>query len=220
MNSAQKKKYLKITNDLIEESSAVLGSKYQPNRHYRLFNVDAQKLNKWMGKFKSLGHQLGNAAAPWQEIFSLDTKKNSLSLAQRVLGTIEAIQHEIENDYLSSFTQFVKAETLADLLEQAEHLKEQGYYLAAAVIGRAILEEHLRNLCEEIGCMPEKNKPTINDFNQSLYKEKHYSKIVMKHVDTLAAIGNAAAHNTDEFNSSDAEKLINDLPSLIDSTKV
>ena len=81
-----------------------------------------------------------------------------------------------------------------NLIEQAEHLFNSGYHLAAGVIGRAILEEHLRTTCETIGCLPAKPRATINDFNQALYGAQHYTKIKMKQIETLTTIGNDAAH--------------------------
>ena len=73
-------------------------------------------------------------------MFSTEPKRNTLIFVEMVLGALEAIQHELENDHLETFTQLVKAETLADLLEQAENFFENGYHLAAGVIGRAVLE--------------------------------------------------------------------------------
>jgi hypothetical protein len=121
---------------------------------------------------------------------------------------------------LQIITQLVKAETLADLLDQAEHLYESGYHLAAGVIGRAVLEEHLRTTCFNLNCSPTKKRPTINDFNQALYGIQYHSKIKMKQADTLAAIGNDAAHNNPEMDSSDVKTLLTDLPEIIDSTGV
>jgi hypothetical protein len=121
---------------------------------------------------------------------------------------------------LQTITQLVKAETLADLLDQAEHLYESGYHLAAGVIGRAVLEEHLRTTCFNLNCSPTKKRPTINDFNQALDGIQYYSKIKMKQVDTLEAIGNDAAHNNPEMDSSDVKTLLTDLPEIIDSTGV
>ena len=181
--------------------------------------VDLQLFHKWWGKIKSFGYQLGEAAKPWQEIFS-SNPNNSLGSVKVLLGSLESIRHELENDYLQTITQLVKAETLADLLDQSEHLYESGYHLAAGVIGRAVLEEHLRTTCSNLNCIPTKKRPTINDYNQALYGIQHYSKIKMKQIDTLAAIGNDAAHNKPEMDSSDIKKLLTDLPETIDSIGV
>ena len=219
MEQSQKQKFLDILNSLINEAESVLGSQFESHYVGRPKYVDLQKFHEWWGKIKSLGHQLGVAAKPWQELFS-SSPNHSLGSVKAILGTLQAIKHEIENDYLQNITQLVKAETFADLLEQAEHLYNNEYYLAAGVIARAVLEEHLRTTCVHLNCVPNKRRPTITDYNQALYKLRHYSKIKMKHVDMLASIGNAAAHNEREVDILEIKKMLTDLPELIDSTGV
>lgn len=219
MSQTHKDKLLKINENLIEEAKTVVASQFDSAFSVNTF-VDIQLFHKWWGKVKSFGHQLGTAARPWQEMFSTDPKPNTLGFVKRVLGTLEAIRHELENDYLETVTQLVKAETLADLLDQAEHLFENGYHLAAGVIGRAVLEEHLRSTCDALSCSPPKRRPTISDFNQALYGVQHYSKIKMKQIDVLASIGNDAAHNNPNLYPADVKKMLADLPVVIDSTRV
>lgn len=220
MNHTHKERLLRINAELIAEADGVVATKYNTRTLGAPTYVEPQALHKWWGKVKSFGHQLGTAAKPWQEMFSGDPDRNTLGFVKRVLGTLEAIQHEIEHDHLNSFTQLVKAETLADLLDQSQHLFDAGYHLAAGVIGRAVLEEHLRATCHTLGCAPTKKRATLNDFNQALYGEDHYSKTKMKHIDALASIGNDAAHNKPELDSADVKKLLQDLPGVIESTGV
>ena len=163
MNQSQKDKFLKITDSLIDEAKSVLDSQFESHYVGRLKYVDLQQFHKWWGKIKSLGHQLGVAAKPWQELFS-SNPNNSLASVKVLLGTLQAIKHELENDYLQNITQLVRAETLADLLDQGEHLFDSGFHLAAGVIGRAVLEEHLRTTCIYLNCKPNKKRPTINDY--------------------------------------------------------
>ena len=221
MNQTLKDKLIRINEELINEAKVVVDSQFRGGtRGAPQIFVDLQLLHKWWGKVKSFGHQLGTASKPWQDMFALNPEGNRLAIAERVFGTLEAIKHELENDHLQTITQLVKAETLADLLDQAEHLFKNGYHLAAGVIGRAVLEEHLRTTCDTLGCSPSKKRPTINDYNQALYGIQHYSKIKMKQVDALASIGNDAAHNNPSLESADVKKLIFDLPELIESTHV
>jgi hypothetical protein len=215
MNQSQKAKLIKINGDLIEEAKAVVATNFRTGAIGAPKFVSIQAFYRWWGKVKSFGHQLGTAAKPWQEMFATEPKRNTLTFVETVFGTLEAIQYELENDHLETITQIVKAETLADLLEQAENLFENGYHLAAGVIGRAVLEEHLRTICDNLVCTPSKKRPTINDFNQALYGIQHYSKIKMKQIDTLAAIGNDAAHNSPDLDSTDVKKMLVDLPEVI-----
>lgn len=140
-------------------------------------------------------------------------------IQRKIHGTIIAIKHELENNHLQVFDEIVRGETLTDLLEQAEYLLEKGYYLAAGVIGRAVLEEHLKELCKLLNLETKKNKPTINDYNIALYKAEHYIKTRMKEIDTLASIGNDAAHNKEDLTKEDVKKLISEIPGILDSTR-
>lgn len=219
MKQSLKSKLLGINDGLIAEGCEVVASKFNTSEYGDPTFVDLQSLYKWWGKVKSFHHQLGSAAKPWQETLTTDPQRNELTFAKIVLATLEAIKHELENDHLDTFTTLVRAETLADLLDQSQHLFEKGYYLAAGVIGRAVLEEHLRTTCDTLGCMPDKERPTINDFNQSLYSIQHYSKIKMKQIEALTAIGNDAAHNKSSLESTDVKKLLADLPEVIESTR-
>jgi hypothetical protein len=139
-------------------------------------------------------------------------------LCQEGLGTLEALKHQLEHGYLEKYSDLVRADTLADLLEQAEQLHDGGYHVAAAVVARAVLEEHLRTTCAALGCSPMRSRPTVNDFNQALYAHQHYSKTKLKHIEALAATGNAAAHNEPGLASSDVARLIRELPEVLEST--
>ncbi len=216
----KKEKYVEILNNLINEGNQVVATQFEVSIIGAPTYVDVQSLNRWFGKIKSLYYQLGKSAEPWKKILSEDPKQNTLFFTKQVIGTLEAIKFEIENDHLDSFTRIIRAETAADLMEQAELLLTNGFYLAAGVIGRAILEEILRKTCESLSCSPTKEKPTINDYNQSLYANQHYSKTRMKQIEALAAIGNDAAHNSPNLSKDDVKRLINELPELIEGVLV
>lgn len=221
MNQLIKEKLIKINESLINEAQNVIDTQWRSRALGSILRVKTTPVFRWMGKVKSFCHQLGLASKPWKEILLADDPKtNSLSFVYQVLGTLEAIKYELENDHLETFTQLVRAETLAELLDQAEYLLRKEYFLAAGVIGRAVLEEHLRATCTTLEIEIQKSKPTINDFNQALYKFDFFSKIKMKQVELLAAIGNNAAHNKDELTKDDVKKLISDLPGLIESTNI
>ena len=79
------------------------------------------------------------------------------------------------------------------------------------MLGRAVLEEHLRTLCDARGCILSKAKPTLNDFKDELYRNKHVNLTEMKHIESLAAIGNNAAHNKPELSQTDVDRLLRDV---------
>lgn len=173
--------------------------------------VDLETFHQWCASCRLLLQQLGPFAEPFQDVLSREDQRNNTFAVKTKLGTLQSILESVEHGRLAAFEDIVFAEAFANLIEQGEYLLEKDYHLAAGVIFRAVLEERLRRLCDVNGAMPAKPRPTIADFNQSLYKANVYDKIVMKHVDAMSAVGNAASHSSDDFNPADVTQLHNNL---------
>ena len=127
-----------------------------------------------------------------------------------MLGTLEGILNSISKGMLITVEDLIIAEAFDDILEQGEYLFQQGYLLAAGVLGRAVLEEHLRKWCGRTGCMPQKAKPTLDDYKSALYSIQAMDKVTMKHVEAMAAVGNDAAH-AKQVQKEDIERFITDV---------
>lgn len=177
--------------------------------------VDLEGFKKWIGSFHLLLSLLGHLGKPWQDIYESSKEANRLENALSVLGSLKSIRDSLDDGLLVGFEDIVYAEAFSDLMEQAEHLYEQGYFLASGVLLRAILEERLKKLRQRNGCLPGKARPTINDYNQNLYAGKVYDKITFKHVDSMAAVGNAAAHNDPQLNKQEVKRLLRDLSAFL-----
>jgi hypothetical protein len=141
--------------------------------------------------------------------------ENDLSAAIGTQGALKGIRQSLQEGLIVRFEDLVLAETFSDLCEQADYLFQQGYFLAAAVIARAVLEERLRRLCTAHECLPDRERPTLGDFNTELYKRTIYDKITFKHVDALAAIGNNAAHNNPDLEKQDVRRLLDGLQGFL-----
>ena len=177
--------------------------------------VDLQGFGKFIGRLKSLAFILGEFGQPWKEELAKDYAMNGHGATVRLIGLLEAIKNDIENDHLLRAEGLIRADTLTELFEQSQYLLEQGYYLAAGVLARAVIEQHLRKRCEELECMPSKNRPTLNDFNQSLYVSKNIDKTLMKHIDALAVIGNDAAHNNPSLQKENVDRLVAEVLNIV-----
>jgi len=177
--------------------------------------VNLEGFKKWIGSFNLLLSLLGHLGKPWKDIYEESKKGNRLENALSVLGSLKSIKESLDDDLLVRFEDLVYAEAFSDLVEQSEYLYGQGYFLASGVILRAILEERLKKLCEQNGCLPSKNRPTINDYNQNLYTANIYDKISFKNVDSMAAVGNAAAHNDPNLDKLEVERFLRDLPQFL-----
>lgn len=200
-------------NRLITEGQKVLGTKFTAGQFGDYQGVDLKAFAKWQAGCANLIRVLGAIAEPWKGIFSL--LDNRVTIAIGMMGALEAIQEAAQHGLLVKVEDLTRAEAFEGLLEQAEYLDGEGYFLAAGVLGRAVLESHLRKWCEVTKCLPSKPKPTINDFNASLYRDKHINKMEMKHIEAMATIGNSAAHNDPMLTKEDAERLLRDVRDLL-----
>jgi hypothetical protein len=179
--------------------------------------VKMQPFHRWSTSARHLVEMLGPLGKPWAPLFD-KTGPNLHSYAVARLGALESIRDNLEAGRLARVEELVNAETFANLLEQAEHLLAQKYDRAAAVLCRAVLEERLRLLCDARNVLPEKSKPTINDYTQSLYAADVIDKMAMKHVEAMAAVGNAAAHG-DDLTAQDAKRLLRDVTDFLNYHK-
>ncbi|MBB3208601.1 hypothetical protein FHS27_004433 [Rhodopirellula rubra] len=206
-----------LVRNLIDEGDRVLGTEWKQSGNWvggapRF--VDLAQFKKWRASCALLVELMGDLADPWREVLARDSP-NNIETAIGMQGTLKAIDEALDNDLLVRFEDLVFAEAFSDLVEQAEYLFGQGYVLASGVILRAVLEERLLQMCDRGGCLPTKKRPTIADYNTELYKAKVYDKITMKHVDSMAAIGNDAAHNNPDLQKDDVGRFRHDLISFL-----
>ncbi len=116
------------------------------------------------------------------------------------LGILEAILDEIENGWYKSVRSVVSAEVFSDFIEMANHLLEEGYKDAAAVMLGSTLEEHMRQLARENNVQIEievKGKiasKKADVLNADLVKAGVYSKLDQKNITAWLGLRNSAAH--------------------------
>jgi hypothetical protein len=124
------------------------------------------------------------------------------------LAVVKAAWNDYSKGYLTEVRTMIRAEVFDDLLEQGQHLFEQGYYLPAAVLAGGVLEETLRKLCERNGIVLS-SKPKLDGMNTELAKKGVYNTLLQKRITWLADIRNKAAHGQlTEFSSSDVDTML------------
>jgi hypothetical protein len=188
----------KLLDNLIAEGDTVLRTTWQPGGNWVMgppTYVDLALFTKWRARCKLLPSLLGRLGRPWAAELTA-AWNNTAEHAITTQGTLQAIKVSAAEGMLLELQDLILADAFSSLVEQAEYLLDQGYFLASGVLLRAVLEERLRRLAECHDVTPAKPKPTLNDYNADLYKASVYDKITFKDVDGLVAIGNDAAHNT------------------------
>ena len=209
----------KICEECIVEGEALLQTKWVDDSmgEFKIINpktyVNLEKFKEWKSNCNVLISILRDHSEPWDELFK-GNKTNTIENAKSMLGGLKSILTSIEKGYLIRVEELVFAEAFSNLMEQAEHLYELKYFLAAGVVTRAILEEKLRNLCHSCNVQFTKAKPTLSDYNNELYKLKMIDKIEMKNIDFLISVGNNAAHNQ-PIKEDEIQKLISGVKTIL-----
>jgi hypothetical protein len=206
-----------LVQKLITEGDAVIASKWQPGGNWITgppTYVDLEMFQQWRGRCRLLLTLLGPLAGPWEPVLG-STMENKFTAAKSTQGALKGIQQSIDEGLLVRFEDLVLAEAFSDLSEQAGYLFGQGYFLAAGVIARAVLEERLRRLATVNACLPTRARPTLADFNGELYKKGVYDKVAFKHVESLAAVGNEAAHASPDLKMDDVRRLLDGLQDFL-----
>jgi hypothetical protein len=168
--------------------------------------VDAGRLNGLMAGCRLLVAKLGPFGRVWDGMLQPPPSVNKEEF-DKVSAVLDSIANALAKGRLSTVEEVVSAEVLGDLLEHAEELLKSKFNLAAAIILRAVLEERLRKLCSSNSCTPTAQRPTIESFKQSLYATQVIDKLVVKDVDWMVGVGNAAAHHLPEYKDEDVPQL-------------
>jgi hypothetical protein len=137
-------------------------------------------------------------------------------------GILRSLQREWCGDRLRTLAELVHASMFADMLEAALHLLGEGYHGPAAVMAGAVLEQHIRKLCEKnaIPTTTTKNGNAIpkklDAMNTELAGNYAGGKQDQKEVTTLAGLRNHAAHGEfDKFDDRQVDLMIQSIRGFI-----
>jgi hypothetical protein len=191
------------------------GSSLLRKSGYREGNFEQlPSLDEYLG-FRSsamglISRTLGTESEYYKEmarIVQLDKSQNSYYLSS-IVGIFEAAKRDIEEGIIFDVRALIAAELLGDFMEQATELLKAGYFVPAASLAGAVLEDGLRKLCEKHRIeIPE--RPGINKLNSELYRNNVYNKLINKRITSIADIRNNADHgHADEFKMEDVDEML------------
>jgi hypothetical protein len=147
--------------------------------------------------------------------FDKQTREIGESNARAGRGVLVAARDEVSGGWATTVRGIVSAEVFADYMTMAEHLLEEKYKDAAAVIIGSTLEEHLRQLAVKHGIQTDitdangKTTPKKADqLNADLKGAGVYNALVHKGVTTWLDLRNKAAHGKyKEYTEQDVDLL-------------
>ena len=142
-----------------------------------------------------------------------------------IVGIISALRDDIEAGHVESLTELVHGELFGDFLEIAQHLLDEGYKDAAAVIAGSSLEAHLRQLCQKseidievtVSSRIEPKKADL--MNSELTKATAYTKLDQKNITAWLDLRNKAAHGQyEEYSKEQVSNMISGIRDFLTRT--
>ncbi len=151
-----------------------------------------------------------------------DSENDSYMRALKILGIAQALKSGLTLGHIESVEELVHADLFSDYLEMAEHLLEEKYKDAAAVIIGSSLEAHLKQLCAkagvdtEIKCKSSVRPKNAERMNDDLKKAGTHGKLYNKNVTAWLDLRNKAAHGEyDKYLSEQVSAMLSGVRSFI-----
>lgn len=159
----------------------------------------------WMEQVESLLHEVLPLKSPVRDEIKQMQKISQRHVAfEKAMGLLQGVKRDVEADLFGSLQQSIHKCVSADYLGQAEALisdrvNKNGSYLPAAVLAGAVLENHLRMLCESANPPIETSKGSgipkkMTEMIDCLRRADLINEVHAKHLRAWYDIRNAAAH--------------------------
>jgi hypothetical protein len=143
----------------------------------------------------------------WQALVR-SAEKNPAALSDRSIvdaarGVFRSAYDQLRNDRLGSIADGIFAESVSELLDQAQALNDKSFVVAAAVIAGGALESHLMHLCKR-NQLTWSGDGSIEKYNSAIGEARDkgteiYSVTDGKLVTAWGGIRNEAAHTPAAF---------------------
>lgn len=204
---------LKLINNQKEDSSIIINKALDHTKFYA-FRTSALSFLNSILEHKSIYYGKFNSGVNYFEDYSLVL----------AIELLTRIKEDVMDGWLTDVKSLLSAELFSNFLDMAEHLIDENYKDAAAVIIGGVLEENLRILCTKneidvftIDAKTNKHKnKNAENLNVDLCKKGVYNTVVQKSITSWLAIRNNAAHC--HYGEYDLPQVKNLLSSVTDFT--
>ena len=124
------------------------------------------------------------------------------------VAIMEGAKEEIEKGFLYKIEHLIAVDLFDSILERAEYLLDGGFKDAAAILGRVVIENSLKDIAKrENIALPENVK--LSKLNEILWKEDIYAKNVWRITQGYIDMGNFAAHGDfDKYNEQSVKDML------------
>ncbi|HAL44643.1 MAG: hypothetical protein A2Y12_17395 [Planctomycetes bacterium GWF2_42_9] len=221
LNEIEKKALSRI-EELILKADRLVTTQYLTGVIGAPTYVDGGLFAEWKSQTLSFLINFLGAEDNYVKQFTNSVTESCRYDAESGRGILKALKEDISKEYLTKFKNLVTANIFSDFISMAEYLLSEKYKDAAAVIMGSVLEEHLRNLCQNRGVpitimSGGKSIPKKADaMNADLAKAGAYNNLEMKSITAWLDLRNKAAHGKyTEYVQAQVELLINGVSDFI-----
>jgi hypothetical protein len=194
-----------IQEELIAQLDDVLGeftALLKRSKYDDASDLPEAEVGRFVSRAEAVIHRVAGRPSPYADQSERVFKTGGYTgfLARSLAGILQSLRTDLAAGYVRSQRELLHAELFADFLEMAQHLLNEGYKDAAAVIAGSSLEAHLRQLCQKSGITCEvtsgvSTTPKKADrLNSDLAAASTYSKLDQKNVTAWLDLRNKAAH--------------------------
>lgn len=184
-------------DELIDLAGQVLRTRHSSNSPNF---VSSEKFNEFRSSSLSFLKNVFGEKHPLYNEFEKSAKDITRYHTEQGRGILTSAKKEIDEGWLISVKGIISAEIFSDFLEMAEHLLQEGYKDAAAVMIGSVLEEHLRQLCKNNSIPIERLQQgkvqfkKADSLNSELAAASVYNKLDQKSITSWLDLRNKAAH--------------------------
>jgi hypothetical protein len=196
------KRYVERIEQLIAEGEALAQSE-QPSRKPGIKTIqDHTKLHAWLTKVENIIETtFGQNSIQFkrkEELFK--GKTYYASQVRFIVGLLTGALDDIKNGFLVHQEFLIAGEIFNSVLEQGKYFLDKGHKDVAAIYARIVLEERLKGMAKQAGCLEDsqKRKPA-SELNGCLKKKGRYQEPQRSQIQAWLAVGNSAHGKFEEY---------------------
>jgi hypothetical protein len=206
MNKTEQKLIDRI-NQLVDKAEKLKAAKRPDELVSSIFVVDYAGFQEWNASMENIIIKIAGIESPYYINYKHVVQDVYLSCVEAGIGIILALKEDIEQGFLTSVQELVKAEVFTDFLEIAEHLLDNNYKDPAASLIGAVLENGLKDIAAKNSITVSK-RAGIDEINKKLASNSVYNALVQKQVDVWRVIRNSADHgNFSDYTLDDVKNM-------------
>ncbi len=219
-----KDELIAATTALIKLGEKVLETETEASHRKPL--VSEKKFHDFRISTLSFFSRVFGEKSDYYQSFKTEVTQATASRTRRGISMLTAASRELQGDWLDTTRGTIVRDILTDMLRLAQDQLNDGNVKAAVVIGGAVLEKLLRNICLEKGIQIHnkvQNKAVPKKALQltgEAYKKKLYDRQENKQIISwLDLVKNTSAEESDSVAADEAQKFVRGVQSLINQLR-